>query len=163
MTSNLDDSWSDQDTEYLKQHWSNASAKTIAITLHRTRSAVIGKAHRLGLEKKRVKNYANNIPTKTHKPKAPRGRPPKPRNGMSVRTFEATEMTALPDEPIGSCLNISILELTKYTCHYPTESDKRGVATAYCGLPVASRAFCASHARLCYTANILPLRKAKRR
>ena len=118
-------SWTEKRIELLKKYWSKGmSASQIAETLGDvTRNAVIGKAHRLGLN-------ARPSPVKAPVEKKPAPKQPK------------------PVEP--SPKRIKLLNLTERMCKWPIghpgEDDFH-----FCGAPsVAGQPYCEDHCRRAY-------------
>lgn len=124
------ENWPPERIELLKQLWAEGlSASQIAAEFGLTRNAIIGKVHRLGLEKRgRGQNMA--------------------RRPRTVRTtpFKAlpaiVKSVPLPPEPElpPSCAPVTLMQLEDRQCRWP-------VGDLYCGAP-ADKSWCTYHARL---------------
>lgn len=112
-----------------------------------SRNAVIGKAHRLGLERRRTgakpgvnRNGLARKPTPTavnvQKINAARAAP-------EVKP-EPFVMACVEVEP----LNISMMDLTDETCRYPFGDDP--ATMTFCGLLPDGGPYCAGHARIAF-------------
>lgn len=117
MNSHFYHDWQPSHVEQLKSMWGNVSAAIIAGQIlgdKKKRNAIIGKAYRLGLI--RLKTGIRV------------GRPrsmPKPRPKRS-------EM--LPELTLLDMRLITIVELTKSTCHWPIGDPSEIESFRYCGL-----------------------------
>ncbi len=136
--------WTGELTEQLKQLWSaGKTGSEIAAELGGvfTRSGVMGKVRRLGLE------FRNN--GALDKTRA------KPRRPKAERRFEAPSYARKPepikivDDAIPFAQRCTLLQLTNETCRWPV-GDPRSPDFFYCGSPTADlaecRPYCAAHA-----------------
>lgn len=167
MTKHPSETWTDKDVELLREMWPKKSATQIGIVLSKSRSSIISKARRIKLENKKQGRRAGAIiaaakkdnELRVHKPvgRPPKGppRPPavEPQSAPVLEGNEAVDLSSIGHE---GARHISINELTDDICHYPTQTDGRGVPTAYCGLPNRRGKYCAAHAQLCFAASRPP-------
>lgn len=126
--------WPEADIEDLKRTWTAESTAKIASRLGRTRNAVIGMAHRLGLPRK-----------------APSGNPHPRRKPSSPRKAKPPKKVA-PKPPIQKPVDnspVSLMEAGISQCRAVIESlkDENGFAMV-CGKPIVegqSFSFCSEH------------------
>jgi GcrA cell cycle regulator len=139
--------WTEQRIEELKSRWrNNESAGEIANAMHASsRNAVIGKAHRLGLLKKRATTVKRASP-------APRQR----YNGViSVKAKTEVRMIAPPPETAKS-----FAELEPRDCRWPLDLSFAEPARLFCAAPAAPDfPYCAYHCRLAYTPGAFKVRR----
>lgn len=140
--------WSDEQTEALRRHWADGlSARQIANRIGvKSRNAVIGKAHRLGLPLR-----GGSSPTANHNrsvaAKARRTRERKPTQRTIVKTIFASE--PLPPPVDGDIGRVSFADIAEGQCRY-IPGDPRD-ATPFCGCEaVPGLPYCQRHAQLCY-------------
>ena len=137
--------------ELLKRLWADGlSCSSIAAQIGCTRNAVIGKANRLGLERRRSKNLCSG---------QPRVRKPRNRNrsGSSVLIL-APRINPEPFVPLEEIVipeaqRKTLLELTEETCRWPV-GDPQADDFYFCGGevgPVDCKPYCRAHARIAYT------------
>lgn len=150
-------SWNAEHIEILKREWTKGStASEIGKMIGKTRNAVIGKAHRLGLESRKERARVNPIP----KAPKPNNTPPKPR--PPIQKKDRTEAKAkkvggtkapvfyAPAAPLAGREPISIMELNVGNCHAIVGHGPDGLAT-YCGAEsFPGKSFCPSHYALYY-------------
>lgn len=131
--------WNDDEVATLKQLWEHGiSLSEIGEKLGCSRSAVIGKANRLGFPK-RGKRYAA-------KPAAAKVRKPTKRKLME-KAFNSEPLPELKIAPIVP-LNIALFDLTKRQCRYPY-GDR--APYLFCGHPVQEESsYCPDHHRICW-------------
>lgn len=137
--------WTDERIEKLKQLYAdNLSCSQIAYHLGGiTRNAVIGKIHRMGLQ--RCGGVKPPRPKRVEKP-----RPNCIRYGVvriAAPRVPDVRPTAESIEAPRS-LGLSIIEVRATQCHYPTSADNESFAC--CGNPVATGPYCAAHAAIVY-------------
>jgi GcrA cell cycle regulator len=135
--------WTDDRVARLKTLWHEGrTAAQIAAELQNgvTRSAVLGKVHRLGLSVGRperpVARKAADRPPQTQ------ARTTRRADGDGRAPGEAY---AVADLPSGG---LTILSVGQGQCRWPCGDPRRGVS--FCGRPVARGAFCAAHAEVGY-------------
>ncbi|NRA87410.1 MAG: GcrA cell cycle regulator [Rhizobiales bacterium] len=168
--------WTDDRVELLKKLWNDGlSASQIANQMGGvTRNAVIGKVHRLGLSG-RVTSTRGRAASKTGKTAASKQRsqrrePKMPNIGGNTAFKTAPETKAMPiieekvvpltlvETVIGN--NISIFDLTEYTCRWP-EGDPSTNDFHFCGSRNdGSGPYCEKHAEVAYQPTLR--RKVKR-
>lgn len=136
--------WTEERVARLKTLWREGrTAEQIAAELQNgiTRSAVLGKVHRLGLSTGRPRTAV------------PRRAPPKgsPRPGGAA----PARCTLRPTPPAGPRPAVdlpsggfSILTVRRGQCRWPYGDPETGLS--FCGRPVARGAFCAGHAAVGY-------------
>jgi GcrA cell cycle regulator len=147
--------WTLDRVDTLKRLWSEGlTCSEIALVLGEgaTRNAVIGKVHRLKLERRRMRYNPSgrNFRTSTLRPRKlrsvrriklkaqPNSRPP--------------EQPPLPPpltrawEPLPGSLSLSLLDLNDSVCRWPTGGSSTIAGTAFCGCPVLKgRPYCPDH------------------
>jgi GcrA cell cycle regulator len=147
MTRSME-SWSDWQIEIVAREWplDQISAAQIGALVNKTRNAVIGKAHRLGLGGRRIGHPHSDSKAKP-KPKLAKVRviemmkPPKP-----PRFIEKDVL--LGGNPI------SIGQLNEYTCRAPAGYGADGVMV-YCGNQTfPGKPFCEGHCAMFYTPSL---------
>jgi GcrA cell cycle regulator len=132
--------WTDQRISELGVRWNNGeSCAAICLALGATsRSAVAGKAHRLGL----FKTTAHANSARRSNGSAPRARRRTGRRLLAVHTgnniVEAGFKNAKP-----------LLELRKYDCRWPGAGH--GAGLLFCAAPtVEGHPYCVAHCRIAY-------------
>ena len=149
-------SWTDDRIATLKQLWNGGhSASIIAVKLGgTTRSAVIGKVHRLGLEgRATTSSYrrparprsSSPAPTRSRKGRSP-SRSLKLRASRPFRTPPPRRLPVLPELEPAPELPVTVQTLTALTCNWPV-GDPKTPAFHFCGRgkPVL-KPYCAHHA-----------------
>lgn len=129
--------WSDENCTILKTLWeaNELSASQIGAVIGCTRSAVIGKAHRLKLEKK------------TTEPKGKKRRWSSPRRLRLPINRLAHEQPAAP----ASRNPVTLDELQAEHCRFPLW-EASASSGLYCGDPrFETLPYCMTHCMLCYT------------
>lgn len=146
--------WAEWELDLLKQEWPQGkSASAIAMKLkNKTRNAVIGKAHRLGLATRKdgPTNPAGAKPAYKHKeyvPVAKRSPAPRVNAILDASTFA-------PKSPVGQPVHISAL--TRDHCHDVLD----GKAFMYCGKQTVDGVWCAAH-RAAYYHKPEPRKRAR--
>ncbi len=131
--------WTEERTDRMKAMWlGGCSAGVIARELGEgvSRSAVCGKAHRLGL-------MGRGKTTKTVPRKAMRNRI------QSLRVVDG--LPPEPPKPAAPALMLPLPKLTTTTCRFPMEG--RGADTLFCGhVCTDGGSYCAHHHRIVYRA-----------
>ncbi len=132
--------WTDERLESLKKLWfEGVSATLIAKQLGAgiTRSAVLGKVHRLKLSGREA---ASAPRLKVAKP----GRPPRPTTVSMPRRIEPVPFVCAHEEP-GSA---TILTLGAHMCKWPI-GDPASDEFTYCGRRT-DKSYCTEHARVAF-------------
>lgn len=131
--------WTEDRVGRLKTLWlEGRSAAQIAGDLDHgiTRSAVLGKVHRLGLSAGRARSRASV---------APRPSPLRSRRAHSAAAIRAAaEPVSTPAHGLATLLSVRRCE-----CRWPY-GDPKGLEFSLCGQPVARGAFCGPHAAVAY-------------
>lgn len=143
--------WPDEQVKDLTQMWmAGYSAKQIGDNLGKTRNAVIGKVHRLGLERVPIRSN-----TMSARPPLPR----KHKRGQTNFNFSIGQAkrpkASLPPmhvaptivEPLNGS-GVTILELKRDQCHAVIKEGNRRTSelARYCGNPVTDEgSYCAGH------------------
>lgn len=140
--------WTHEEDQKLTELWGTAlRAKAIGDMLKKTKSAIIGRAHRLALPpRKKSGGPGKGAPRRRGTPRL--RKPP---------TLKPTVITPKIDNPGPS---ISLMDLKEEHCRFITHYDEAGVAR-YCGgpkpyvliqqgAPLYIGPYCASHAAICY-------------
>jgi GcrA cell cycle regulator len=106
-----------------------------------TRSAIIGKAFRLGLPPRK--------PIVRSRPPGPKKRNTQRRatvQPLALPEFVVLEARAEPWQPLPGSTPISLMDLTDAVCRWPVGGDHRTAGTGFCGCPVApGRPYCTEH------------------
>lgn len=132
--------WTEEDKDFLRQNWKGHSAGVIAKKLGRTRNAVMGAVHRLGLIQ---------TPRKTVLPKKELSRAPgaKLRGGRTIVLIPPKEAPAIAqNQPV---VGVPFLEAVQGQCRavIGSSDDSRGLVT-FCGRPISRNStfsFCDDH------------------
>lgn len=146
--------WTEQNVALLRAKWSaGVFASEIARLLSMTRNAVIGKANRLGLEKRKR--------TPAGKPSSDRPLSAALRNKpeRTVRTPKPTrvapdkaEVVHINDHAIPLAQRRSLAAIKDNECHFPV-GDPNSAEFFYCGAPVEGElAYCRTHHQRMFTA-----------
>lgn len=147
--------------------WESGKTGTeIAKVLGTTRSAVLGKIHRMKRMGK-IKDRVNSAPVAAaaarSKPRSPTVKRPKlvlltmPSKTVQKGVSSAPRVVDVPIVPVAeeaqkprSKAPVPLLSLKPRSCRYIV-NDKRGpMAVLYCGEPKTKGAYCAAHYALCY-------------
>lgn len=151
-------SWTEEKIQRLKELWPTHSARLIGLEFNMTRSAIIGKAHRMGLAKREgAKNESAPRQRRayTARPKKPLLVPLKALLGGRVMVEEVP-----PPIPVNEGVGLSIMELENHHCREVVGRGPDQLAR-YCGHPkiehllimgtqVFRSAYCAGHALVNY-------------
>jgi GcrA cell cycle regulator len=145
--------WTEDNIATLKTMWGDgASASEIARVIGGvSRSAIIGKVHRLKLTQGRKKPQAAGAPKAARpvaaRPAAPRQKPPvvarvaAPKAQMPGPEIEEAPVVTVVDTIVG----IPLLDLTDKTCRWPI-GDPQQPGFAFCGAwPDKTSPYCAMH------------------
>jgi GcrA cell cycle regulator len=145
MSAQCSRSWPPEQLELLEQLWaSGKSASVCAETIGgRTRNAVIGMVHRLGLPKRRTRHVGPQIrPAKPPKPKAPRAALPA-RIALPVVVYAPLPRSAAW-EPLPGTQPVGLMDLGASMCRWPVTVDRPWL---FCGA-AADGVYCAAHSAL---------------
>ena len=143
--------WTEEKVKKLKEYWKKGySTGEIGRMIGVSKNAVVGKAHRLGLDsrpspikpEKSVKNI-KTAKTKVKETKAPEKGKAKPGDKEKAKEEPKKEKVVRTD-------GISLLELNKSSCRWP-QGDPKEKNFSFCGRPcVEGRPYCAEHVREAY-------------
>jgi GcrA cell cycle regulator len=149
--------WTEAAIETLKQlALEGKSASLIAAALGApSRSAVIGKANRIG-----VKLTGNLHPSAPRAPRASSERPRRPAIARADRALRNRAVPALPrgrkptwlfaEAEVGEMLKVGLEDIRDGACRWPL-GDPTSEDFVYCGLQTANgRSYCPGHCRLAY-------------
>ena len=135
--------WTDSETDTLVSMWPTASAAQIAAHLHRPRSAISAKAHRL------IRDGV--LPAEVKKRYAVRPWPLRARlkpleNQLSIGCqLSARAKTVNDTRAMQPC---TLIDLDDGRCHWPLDLGHQ-VATLFCGgVAERGRRYCARHGRM---------------
>jgi GcrA cell cycle regulator len=138
------ETWNEADTELLRKLWAEGfSCSQIGNKLGRTKNAVIGRVHRLGLPQRLTHT------TIKRKKICPGGFPPARRKARR-EPHAPTQLPAPlpPQRPPADWLEL--VELKRNHCRWPA-GDTRAGGVKYCGQPRdGTRPYCEHHARGAY-------------
>lgn len=138
--------WTDEKCDELRRLWAEGySASAIAAELGiATRNAVIGKAHRLGLDGRAERKQAQAI-------REPR-RKPERRPKLNVGKVDALTRNRITRSPPFDGSPITLFELSNWTCRWPVSDDVCHMF--YCGVPEADlshgRPYCEHHTAISF-------------
>ena len=139
--------WTDDRIGRLKTLWlEGRTAEQIARDLQNgiSRSAVLGKVHRLGLSAGRpVRSSVSRTAAPEPRVERPAARPIMGRVAADPASAPAERV---PDLPIGE---VTILTVRRGQCRWPY-GDPAQANFSFCGRPVARGAFCLCHAEVGY-------------
>lgn len=148
--------WPLEHMAQLRELWPTHSAGWIGVKMGKTRSAVIGKANRMGLREKpryepkiglvRRGNGEAQVLTRPARQSQPRGMAEESviRNIMRERPA-ATELP-----PDASECAVSLMRIGEHQCRYPI-SGVPGPEFMFCGAPVVGeQSWCRRHFRICH-------------
>jgi hypothetical protein len=162
--------WNDDLVELLTLLWNENkhSAKWIAWQLgpQFTRNSVIGKANRLGLERKGYRNKVYYGWKHTQKPREPKGEDdmasnPRITGALNRPAIHAVTLPVITELPERASINVPVTEGEGMGYFEAGPEDCRylltgldGAESIYdcrcCGKKVARGAYCAQHYKLCY-------------
>lgn len=134
--------WTTDQDDTLRAEWGKHRCRDIAKGLGVTKMAVIGRAHRLGLEK--LKRTDPSRPKVTRLRRRPRWKP----------EYVPAEIAAVPIGPVAP-LNIPFFELGSKHCRFPVSGE--GYQMLSCGhTPLEGTSYCAWHGSLTHTVSSGP-------
>lgn len=136
--------WNDANIARLKELWADKdnAARYIGEVLGFTKNAVIGKAHRLGLEERPRKSAPG---TRKHTRRID--------GQFRLKKFKTVVVKIRPVE-IAS-LNLPFMELENNSCRYPTSG---GSPFLFCGHPKEVGSYCLHHHMLTHERAAQPIR-----
>lgn len=147
--------WSEPErVELLRRLWAEGrSCSDIASTIGAgcTRNSVIGKANRLGLERRRGGNFGSQQLRAPKPPKEPRVRIRKV--AEYAPKIEAEPFIPLEEIEIPEAQRKTLLQLTEQTCRWPV-GDPQCDDFYFCGGDVGPKGcapYCKAHASIAYT------------
>lgn len=142
--------WGDNEVARLREAWAiGLSASEVALRLaseghpKRSRNAVIGRLHRLGLSGRGRNNDHQSTAARIVARRRAQLRPPRPPH-LPEAARSPTQDEAIP------ILGVSLHQLNDMTCRYPV-GDPQGADFAYCGRTCHGGPYCVAHTKLCYT------------
>jgi GcrA cell cycle regulator len=146
----------DDKNEIILEMWtSGTSASTIARKVCLTRSAVLGRIHRMR-DKHSIKYRVSDIFVKTGrviKPSSSHRSYRKERSFVPVRQIsEPVSRILAPVEYVRpvSETSVSIMDLKSWHCRYVVGDPSRPLDRIYCGQPSTRDSYCGAHAEICY-------------
>jgi GcrA cell cycle regulator len=161
--------WTEETIEVLKRlALEGRSARAIAEALGApSRSAVIGKANRVGIKLNGGGSGAapGGRPARAERPRAPTAPRAKP---VSRKQDLAPALPREPRKPrwifagaqVGEMRRVGFDEIRELDCRWPL-GDPLSEDFAYCGLqPAPGRSYCAGHCRMAYQAPKAPTNRA---
>ena len=128
--------WTEVEIETVKEMWeARCSAGQISAVIKRTRSAILGKIHRIGL------SFKGGSPTATRNNRKPSTRPKvitiKPPSPAAVTKAEASDYDQ-------TALRLSLFDLPANGCHWPVDYADQHL---FCGHEKQDgKPYCAHHA-----------------
>lgn len=125
--------WTADHDAVLKALWGKHFTHHIGAALKRTKNSIVGRAHRLGLDK-----------LSAHYP----GRPKMERDRqVTRRAFRELPVAALIDAP--APLNLDIFAVGPNQCRYPVDGE--GYKTLFCGhVTPKGSSYCGFHSSIAY-------------
>ena len=162
--------WNDERDRYLRVLWDQGltTAKiAIALGLH-SKNQVIGRAHRLQLPAR-----PNPFAKRAGCSAAPSEAPPASNTSPPLKVAGGVpfiRLTPPPPKPAPRPVEAKMVPqppppkppIYYRNCRFPAWGDKEAPSHIYCEAPVALGAYCAKHAKLCYTPSREQLRAAAR-
>lgn len=148
--------WTPEDDEILRDMWAKKIlVREIAAKLNRTRSAVVGRAHRLLLEKREnpIKNRKYYVPKpKLTAPKSQLIRKPPKRVDHPWMKSTGDERKPEPSIPEDHHVEAPVTGIggQRFRCQF-ISGTPNGVLTLYCGQPsMAGKSYCPRCYQICY-------------
>jgi GcrA cell cycle regulator len=135
--------WTPAEIETITQMWlAGKSASVIGYELHKTRSAIIGKIHRLGVQRTEdVEKKVRGVPRKRKQPKL------KP---IKIDPKLIADAKWVHEDDATRSTRCSIYELTHEMCRFPI-GDPAEESFAFCGAArIGTLSYCGFHANRCY-------------
>jgi GcrA cell cycle regulator len=141
--------WKSHDINILIKDWPTKSQSQIGAELHRTRSAVAGKANRLKAAGLLPNGVAKHYADKPHQARPAR---PAPRlKPVMLKTVQRILMEQGPAPLNGNAKPCTLLELTDSHCHWPI-GDPKQPNFYFCGdAKQWDVPYCAHHIRVAYS------------
>ena len=147
--------WTDEmDAEIIRLRRDGEGCTQIGKRLGKSRNAVIGRFHRLGLSQHRERSMADyTLRTRLEKPKPARKEPQPAGEALAAmrKRMKARAKTARPApvEP-RRWSGIPLVALTHSSCRYPVSGE--GAAMMFCGATKAEAGpYCHAHAIVCHS------------
>jgi len=138
--------WTEPQVEDLKVRWQDGqTCSEISRAMLRTRNAIIGKLHRLGL--------GNTGARQPGQPAAPKKRRRSSKNGINLRRRIAGDYSEkiMVEEPSDFKNPKRLVELKARDCHWPGEGDGADPNLLFCAAPAFDGySYCAHHCALAY-------------
>jgi GcrA cell cycle regulator len=141
-------SWTQEQDDFLKEQYRAISAKAIGIRIGKSRNAVIGRAHRLGLGKPYQEVFGEGRAIRQHirAPRKNRGDKSGPelfyRRLKPVKAVKMTEAEIVPLNGVG----VKMWELESSHCRWVVGEPKD---LTFCGQPKQSgSSYCSCHANI---------------
>jgi GcrA cell cycle regulator len=147
--------WNDERIEHLKKEWAaGRSANQIAADLKLTRNAVIGKVHRLGLNRRSGSPEPRRMHMAAPRPKVAKAPQPRPQlmiasNGCVVEKAEPRPPRVQIPARVEGPGSATLLTVGAHMCKWPI-GDPMDKEFTLCGRGRERGSYCASHAALAY-------------
>lgn len=145
--------WDDESAALLEKLWADGlSAGQIAPRMSKTRSAILGKVHRLGLAPRKVTERAPRTRKSSSLPLRPTRVGYGARSIVSLRPRSAPALNIVPrivkELGIPAALRVDLLDLREGMCRYPI-GDPREEAFHFCGCRTEDgTSYCGFHDRI---------------
>jgi GcrA cell cycle regulator len=139
--------WDDESADLLAKLWADGlSAGQIAPRLGKSRNAILGKVHRLGLPPRKVTERAPRTRKSSNLPLRPTRVGYGARSTVSLRPRSAPALTIVPRivRDLQPSLRLDIHDLRECSCRWPSGDPKEGLT--YCGhRKAAGSSYCLAH------------------